>query len=1426
VAAAGPDAIIIASTESVRKAFEGPDLGDNNVKPFQPQLKIPMTIRISQVAFSADESYLVLSAEIGGGLAVYDVQALMQGSTQIAFQLSTNGQALRALTPNPTPEKGELFAVVTADGKLMMANLKERTFISRLNQQFLKEGVSCISWSAKGKQLVAGLGNGTAYQMTPEGDGKAEIPRPPDVDAAQHGKFLPHSLRYPMLISKVSSITWLENNVFLTVHTPSTFPPNETPTSSFHLVTKQPPANFIFQTILDPVGSFGLNRNPPHHFLLRLRDFPPNLQDVLIVASSAATDIGLFTRSKVPLTADKPADKVTGVFTMTEFSDDSRRAQLPVTASMNDTSPIGFALDLSSKEKVTAPIKGDEIDESPSPLPALMLLNNEGVLASWWLVYSESIRQGTVYPGLVAGGASLLPAQPSPAPAAAPASAFGGPTKPTFGAPTFGAQNIAPAFGQASAPGTFGAPTGLGQKASVWGAPVATTAPNTGPTFGSISAPNASTAFGTPAFGAVSTPSFGLGNRQSVWGSDGGTAPNAAFGQAGGLGKPASPFGSSPANVSSAAPSGGFATFAQTGGFAAAAAATGSGGSVFGAKPASAPFSNFGSSSPLGSGNTFGGAIKKDDDKPSNSFGSGSFVLGSTFKADPNAKDSDSAPSNEPKGPSFGGGFSGALGEVAKAPVAAVSKETEMDSDDTPQQQPSKIEFTTPASTPAAPKSLFGAPSQNGVGLFGTPPSSTSTTTKPIGATSFSFGQIPTEKPKTSSFSFGNLTENASAGPKTPTPKDDLPSLISSETPLSPKIKQEPIAETPSVTEKIPEAPLPPDPTSKTSYTAGESSSSSAGGDAPLPPDFLPKPVPKAVQPLASPVPQETIEKPMPANLIPPRDVPGGPEDEDDDSEFITEEEGDEQSEEQSEEGSEEGSGEDITKDLSPTSEANQTPGFTPESSFGGLKNRSPQSSNLFSNVSRPGPINPSRSLFGEIGTSAPILAPPNMRTSPRSPSPVRSAVPTRMQHPAAHSSKDQSKHINHSFSQRSISTYQPHRRSTTEPFAIPPRVEDYSIHKVRHIAQKQAAETQALVDEDDERLQNELASEVMGNTKLEEFVAHSDYISDRSMESIPAQVETVYRDINSMIDTLGVNARSLKAFIKGHTEQYKEQGRERDDLEKSDDWVLVEVENLSSLVEKDLSRDLEDCRVKDVAHKLETCNDLQKDLIRLRAKHEDIKKIIDSHQNHDHLAIARAQPLTAEQAAQQHDLRRDFTKFQKLLSEAEEGLTILKARIVSQSTSHGKINGSAGPTVDAIMRTITKMTSMVEKRSGDIDVLEGHMRRLRFSSTASVGSREGSPFATPQNRTSFRNPGTSSTYSLFYTPDSIKDTPQRFQSSLMSSTGSFHQGSPPRKKMSGYTVEEKAQLKTKLARKKDVTNRLRVALQKAGTNIRLMDEE
>ena len=185
LAAAGPETVVLAGTESVRQAFSNP--GDGDTKSFKPQLTLDIGTRVSQVAFSADEEYLVISAENSGGLAVYEVQALAHGTTKSAFVLPTNGISLRSLVPNPTPDKAELFAAVTSQGGLMIANLKTRQFLAGPQGQIMKDGVSCVSWSNRGRQLVAGLGNGTCYQMTPEGEGKADIPRPPAVEGDQHG---------------------------------------------------------------------------------------------------------------------------------------------------------------------------------------------------------------------------------------------------------------------------------------------------------------------------------------------------------------------------------------------------------------------------------------------------------------------------------------------------------------------------------------------------------------------------------------------------------------------------------------------------------------------------------------------------------------------------------------------------------------------------------------------------------------------------------------------------------------------------------------------------------------------------------------------------------------------------------------------------------------------------------------------------------------------------------------------------------------------------------------------------------------------------------------------------------------------------------------------------------------------------------------
>ena len=108
--------------------------------------------------------------------------------------------------------------------------------------------------------------------------------------------------------------------------------------------------------------------------------------------------------------------------------------------------------------------------------------------------------------------------------------------------------------------------------------------------------------------------------------------------------------------------------------------------------------------------------------------------------------------------------------------------------------------------------------------------------------------------------------------------------------------------------------------------------------------------------------------------------------------------------------------------------------------------------------------------------------------------------------------------------------------------------------------ARELAEEEQDLSDREDEKVREELDTEVEATTTLAPFLAHQDYVGNINKPGIPGQIEKVYRDINSMVDTLGLNARSLQAFIKGHEEMYKDGGRSGEDLEDADDWVLIEI--------------------------------------------------------------------------------------------------------------------------------------------------------------------------------------------------------------------------------------------------------------------------
>ena len=1232
-----------------------------------------------------------------------------------------------------------------------------------------------------------------------------------------------------MLTFLVSSVAWLENDVFLVAHTPSSSDDGMIPETAYHLVTRQtqPSPSMTFQKIPDPCPPFGLHRSPAFQFMQRLRDYPPNLQDAIVVASTASVDIGLVTRSKTPLTNDAPAEKVTSVFTTTAMADDSRRAQMPMSTDQTDTSPIGVCFDLSSKDKVLRPLPKEEFDTSPGPLPALMILNNDGVLSTWWIIYAESIRQGTTYPGLVAAGGPQAQQRPQAEGQASPFVSAGTQATPAFSQSSFGSAFNKPAtssFGSTSS-STSGF-AAMGKSESSFGAPTSTsnTSQSGGSTFGQPSF-GSSTPMGSmtgsmgsgaaPTGGAAFGTAGGFGNRRSVWGTPSfgaATVSGSVFGQSGFGGANKSPFrapstggafGSNAPATAGAPTSGGFASFAaKTSGFM-TAAPTSTAESPFGKKQGS----SFGSG--MGTNTSFGATPKKDTEASQGFAGGSPFTLGTTFKAsDPSANEASKSEGDASKS-MFGDGFGSALGAAQKEATTPQINDADMDREDdvapaqSAQSAPAQNAETTP------PKFQFPSVPPSTGGLFGTQ-SQVKTTPAAV------------QNSQPSGFTFGKPT------PITTTPKDTPKKPEDSIRPsveTSPKIKEEPHSDednisplneeeaapplgygtprTPSPREtKTSEDPVPPESTSKTSFAPGDSSNSSKSSDeAPLPPDFL-------------------ASKTKPKELDhPPVEEAALPEDESEDNEKDAD--ADAEGDEGEEDGlDDEGSGIDVAQEISPSTDPTQSPKVTPGSSFGGPMDRSPVGG-LFSRVSRPHDAQGSRSLFGEIGgTSAPYFTPPSKNQgSPRSPSPVRSLLPVDPLRP------DNSRSASAPGPFNAIAN----RKKTLTQLAVPskpqPSADEIRKSERERIAAQQAKqaaeEEQNLSDREDERVREELGTDVEGTKTLDPFLAHQDYIGAVDKPGIPGQIEKVYRDINSMIDTLGLNARSLTAFVKGHTEMRKQMNRSREDLQ-DDDWCLAEIADLKNMVEGELEKKLKGSQIQDVQKKTQECRELRKIAASLRAKGGDVAKAVETRSNPQVAESARTAPLRLEQAIQQHELRKRLMRFQKLLAEAEENITMLRAKLASCETSNASSGGRQlkKPTVEAVTNTIKKLTSIVETKSGDIDLLEAQMRHLRFSSGAALSqqgnSREASPF-TPL-------PSTLPKRKLFPRSGGGALLHQNGQSQYTPSKSvNGHRGTPG-KSVQDITPEEVQRYRESVQRRQEVNTIIRERFSKTGPRIRGLD--
>ncbi|TKX27231.1 putative nuclear pore complex subunit NUP214 [Elsinoe australis] len=1444
LAAAGPDTLVVATTDSVRQAYTSEAPAENGAKPINPLARIQIP-RVSQVSFSSDGSCLVIAAEEGGGLAVYDTQALQQSQQEPAFQLATNGIPVRVLAANPAPEFFHLFAVVLGGGQLLIADLKERKLVSGSSGTYFKEGVSCVSWSAKGKQMVAGLEDGTAAQFDHGGNQKASIPAPPQLEG-----------QTPM-----TGIYWLANDDFLTIHTPV----SGNSDSTYHILHREKGSgSFSASKFMgDPTPAFGM-RHPAHHFISRLKSFPPNLEDLLLISSSAGTDIGVITKSTAPLSNDVPADKIVNTYTTTAMANDARRAQMPMSSDgMGDTSPIGQCLDLSSKEMVKRPLATDDMEETASPLPALMILDNEGKLSTWWVMYTESIRQKTAYPGLVSVQSQGTPVTQSTAFQSTPstASTQQQQSTPAFGSSTFG-QPARPAFGSASTPG-FGSSAALGSKPSPWGSSSQTTS-------GQTPSGQASSAFGKPAFGATSSlggataaPAFGsaggLGGKSSPWGtaaspqssapvfgqtaafgaSAGGPSGFAKFGQSSG-----SPFGTATStDANKASPFAKFggdkpssSPFASSGGDKPAASSftstsggkpsTSPFGNLGGDKPASSPFANLGGDKPAASPFSAFGSNTQAKQSPFSTFGQAN----KDAPAQPSFGSTVTLPSTT--GSSFGQPSSGfSFGKPSAPQSAAVSREATMMDEES-------------AGPSEQNKSTSGTPLAGGFGGF------------KLNSTFKGDGSAKDDLPRsanagTSLFgnSFGNILNETAKQPTTP---DKQPPKVvePSATPASPPKQtpslfgQKPDAEKPAASTD--DAPLPPDFTKPSKKPAADSFNDiplppdptpkikqEETDDAPLPPDFITKPKkPVAEQdlpPIAGSPPVDLAEAPSSGLSAAASDYG----DEEDDQEGDEDEEGDESVEEEDWEDEDGEEGEEGEEDEEDEEEELETPQVTQQSIEKAAS--TPFGSRLAFPSNAPSAEKPQGSPLPSTTPAGlpkgPMFAPPQ-KESPRSPSPIRS-ISTPAARPAT-------------------------RQVPTQPISLQPRAQantsarpSSSVRSSKEPAPPQESETTDLSDDEDARIKALLESEIEPTKVLDPFTAHQDYIGTGEKSGLGGQIENVYRDINSMIDTLGLNARSLQAFVQGHEQFRKKGGRTQDDLD-DEDWCLVEVEDLDR-VEDQIDQQVEGDKFDNLESLLSDLANLNTETLRLRTRASEVRRQLALHSDPEKRAAQRNAPLDTETEMQQSQLRQSLTKVQKLLQEAEEQISVLRAELAS-IPSKGSSASSNGPTVEAVTNTIMKMTAMIEQKSGDVDVLEAQIRRLpqglaglslddeeqdlmRSSVSSLRSSRRGLPvsrsmnaLATPvavrhQHRRSVINGGekmgmSGMLGSRFRTP------PQSGRRSMILSGSSPDQSMlgqsmisvSERRKMADVTDEEIADYHTRTQHRRKVLDALKETVEKKGT--------
>ncbi|CAI2163704.1 13995_t:CDS:10 [Funneliformis geosporum] len=358
---------IYALTKDLRNAFYSSDTESD--KPFAQGIHVNITEgRVHLLKLTSDQLTIIVGVE-GGQILCYDVTIFSSESSKIQpYQTMKFSDNVVDIRPNPG-ENNKIIAFLLESGTVSIKDLISDVEIGSVKNSKLGEQVTAICWSPKGRQLACGSQSGRLVQFTPDGIVKSTYQAPPGIQESTY---------------YVRNVLWLENSIFIVTYFPIV--QDEDSEHIVYLISNENKSKTVYNQI--PNICFSSPRNKASYmFMESIKDWGSDLTNMVICACTNSSDTNLIARSD------------SGTWSNWSLSETSR-AILPLSSHhVDETLPIGMALDQTSTEPWVTKLTGDEDSQIP-PVPILFIFNDESEIVAFRCLQKNAYLAGKPYPGM------------------------------------------------------------------------------------------------------------------------------------------------------------------------------------------------------------------------------------------------------------------------------------------------------------------------------------------------------------------------------------------------------------------------------------------------------------------------------------------------------------------------------------------------------------------------------------------------------------------------------------------------------------------------------------------------------------------------------------------------------------------------------------------------------------------------------------------------------------------------------------------------------------------------------------------------------------------------------------------------------------------------------------------------------------------